>query len=159
MPGLHCPPLGHGRPLLGNGLQTPAQWTEKVTDPARPSDYPAAVDQSVDGIGRGNAPMAACFHLVPGRSTTSVLPPEVIGGEPGAVRRQGALSPEELLTVIEPIRGIDGAIIGHELQLVELWRWGLQSGFLGCCPRSRWCSGEGRPGRGGSSVRGAPCWC
>jgi hypothetical protein len=38
------------------------------------------------------------------------------------IRGQGALAAEELLTVVELVRGILGAIVGREFQLVEARR-------------------------------------
>src|SRR5579859_1264287 len=40
---------------------------------------------------------------------------QVVGGEPCAIRGQGLLATEELLTVVEPVQGIVRAVIRHEL--------------------------------------------
>ena len=43
----------------------------------------------------------------------------MIGGDPGAVGRERALPPETLVALVEPIQGVDGAVVGRELQLGE----------------------------------------
>ena len=47
----------------------------------------------------------------------------MIRGDPGAVGRERALSPEKLVALVEPIQGVDGAVVGRELQLGESQRW------------------------------------
>ena len=47
----------------------------------------------------------------------------MIGGDPGAVGRERALPPEKLVALVEPIQGVDGAVVGRELQLGESRRW------------------------------------
>jgi hypothetical protein len=46
----------------------------------------------------------------------------MIGRKPHAICGRRPLATEELLTVIEPIQGVLGAVIRGELQLVEFWR-------------------------------------
>lgn len=46
----------------------------------------------------------------------------MIGRKPRAICGRRPLATEELLTVIEPIQGVLGAVIRGELQLVEFWR-------------------------------------
>jgi hypothetical protein len=57
----------------------------------------------------------ACPRLVPSVVTRLSRPPKVVGGEPGAVGCQGTLTPKELVALIEPIQGINGAVVGLEL--------------------------------------------
>ncbi|XP_044376476.1 uncharacterized protein [Triticum aestivum] len=45
--------------------------------------------------------------------------PEMIRGDPGAVGRERALSPEKLVALVEPIQEVDGAVVGRKLQLGE----------------------------------------
>ena len=47
---------------------------------------------------------------------------EVIGGYPGAVGRNCALPPEKLVALVEPVQGVDGSVVGGELQLGEARR-------------------------------------
>jgi hypothetical protein len=44
---------------------------------------------------------------------------EVVGGQPRAVRGQGALAAEELCTLVETIERVPGAVIRGEVKLVE----------------------------------------
>uniref|UniRef100_M8BM15 Heparan-alpha-glucosaminide N-acetyltransferase n=1 Tax=Aegilops tauschii TaxID=37682 RepID=M8BM15_AEGTA len=44
---------------------------------------------------------------------------EMIQGDPGAVGLERALSLEKLVALVEPIQGVDGAVVGRELQLGE----------------------------------------
>lgn len=57
---------------------------------------------------------------------------EVVGGETSKVGR-GSVLPKELVTLVEPIQEINGAVEGGELQLVEFGRRQLQS----CSPVHR----------------------
>ena len=43
----------------------------------------------------------------------------MVGGDPRAVGRHGPLPPEKLVALIEPVQGVDGAVVGGELQLGE----------------------------------------
>jgi hypothetical protein len=47
---------------------------------------------------------------------------EVVGGDPRAVGRQCPLPPEKLDALVEPVQGVDGAVVGGELQLGEARR-------------------------------------
>jgi hypothetical protein len=47
---------------------------------------------------------------------------EVVGGDPRVVGRHGPLPPEKLVALIKPVHGVDGAIVGGELQLGEARR-------------------------------------
>ena len=47
-------------------------------------------------------------------------PTKMVGRHPGRVVCRRALSVEELVTLIQPIQWIDGAIVRWEFQLVEL---------------------------------------
>jgi hypothetical protein len=40
---------------------------------------------------------------------------EVVGGDPRAVGRHGPLPPKKLVTLVEPVQGVDGAIVGGKL--------------------------------------------
>jgi hypothetical protein len=46
----------------------------------------------------------------------------VVGGQPCAIRGHRPLSSEELLALIEAVEGICSAVVGGELQLVEVQR-------------------------------------
>src|SRR4051812_45002395 len=47
---------------------------------------------------------------------------EVVGGDPRAVGRQGSLPPEKLIALIEPVQGVDCAVVRGELQFGEARR-------------------------------------
>jgi hypothetical protein len=47
---------------------------------------------------------------------------EVVGGDPRAVGRHGLLPPEKLVALVEPVQGVDGAVVGGKLQLGEARR-------------------------------------
>ena len=64
----------------------------------------------------------AALVLLEGVVPRLCIAAEVIRGEPGAVRRERPLSPEELLTLVEPVEGVLGAVIGGEVKLGEARR-------------------------------------
>ena len=72
----------------------------------------------------------------------------MIRRELGAVRGRGSLTTEELLTMVEPVQGILGAVVGCEFQLVEARRMGALAGTVGCwlgsATRGRRCAGVTR---------------
>jgi hypothetical protein len=80
----------------------------------------------------GQHPLVALQGIVPRLSS----PAEVIGRQPCAIRGQGALAAEKLLTLIEPVQRIDGAIERRKVQLVEAGR-GVR-GSWGPCPPTAW---------------------
>jgi hypothetical protein len=47
--------------------------------------------------------------------------PEVIGGQPSAVRREDTLPTEELLALVEPVEGVLRAVVGGEFELGVAW--------------------------------------
>ena len=75
----------------------------------------------------------------------------VIGREPGALRSHRLLSSEELLTLVQPIERVNGAIIRGELEFVELGSsLGAEDcGLIRCCG----CPGEGGVDPPGEDLR------
>jgi hypothetical protein len=75
----------------------------------------------------GRHPLVVLQGVVPCLSS----PAEVIGHQPRAIRGQGALTAEKLLTLIEPVQRIDGAIERRKVQLVEAGRGVRATGWTG----------------------------
>jgi hypothetical protein len=75
----------------------------------------------------GRHPLVALQGVVPCLSS----PAEVIGHQPRAIRGQGALAAEKLLTLIEPVQRIDDAIERRKVQLVEAGRGVRATGWTG----------------------------
>jgi hypothetical protein len=71
-------------------------------------------------------------ETVPWRHATLVLfegvvprlgsPPQVIQGQPCPFGGECALTPEKLIALVEPVQGVNGAVVRRELQFGELWR-------------------------------------
>jgi hypothetical protein len=103
----------------------------------------------------GRHPLTALQGVVPRLSS----PAEVIGRQPRAIRGQGALAAEKLLTLVEPVQRIDGAIERRKVQLVEAGR-GVRAtgwtGIRGAVGVGHGCRSGGKSWDGGKSVTGPP---
>jgi hypothetical protein len=65
--------------------------------------------------------------------------PEMVGGEPSAVRRESTLPIEELLALVEPVEGALRAVVGGELE------FGIAGRHRGSAAMDVWLSaGRGR---------------
>ena len=71
-----------------------------------------------EGLPRGHGALVLLEGVVPCLGG----PAEVIRGEPGAVRCERPLPPEELLALVEPVEGVLGAVVGGEGELGEARR-------------------------------------
>ena len=122
VPGGTCHRLEAIRELLHSGnKRQPAQLSQPTPADRRAK---AQTTQLLEALPRWHA-----LVLLEGVVPSLGRPPEMIGGEPGTVGGERALTPKELFTLVEPIQGIDGAVVCGELQLVKLgWRWVLCGG-------------------------------
>jgi hypothetical protein len=81
----------------------------------------------VKTLPRGHATLVLLEGVVPRLCGA----PEVVGGEPSAVQREGALPAEEPLTLVEPVERVRRTVVGGEVDLGEPWWFRCSAAMAG----------------------------